>query len=49
LLKDLGVTQFITKPSGLDQFLAIGTTIMALLAASAQTGVCSNGKDSGAV
>jgi DNA-binding response OmpR family regulator len=33
LLKDLGVTQFITKPSGLDQFMAIGKTIKDLLAA----------------
>lgn len=34
LLKDLGVTQFITKPAGLDQFMAIGKTIKDLLAAS---------------
>ena len=34
LLKELGVTQFITKPSGLDQFMAIGKTIKDLLAAS---------------
>jgi CheY-like chemotaxis protein len=32
LLKDLGVTQFITKPSGLDQFMEIGKTIKDLLA-----------------
>ena len=34
LLKELGVTQFITKPSGLDQFMEIGRTIKDLLAAS---------------
>lgn len=33
LLKDLGISQFITKPSGLDQFMEIGTIIKALLAA----------------
>jgi DNA-binding response OmpR family regulator len=33
LLKDLGVAQFITKPSGLDQFMAIGKTIKDLLEA----------------
>ncbi len=32
LLKDLGVTQFITKPSGLDQFMEIGKIIKDLLA-----------------
>jgi DNA-binding response OmpR family regulator len=32
LLKDLGVSQFIPKPSGLDQFMAIGKTIKDLLA-----------------
>jgi DNA-binding response OmpR family regulator len=32
LLKDLGVTQFITKPSGLDQFREIGRIIKDLLA-----------------
>jgi CheY-like chemotaxis protein len=32
LLKELGVTQFITKPSGLDQFMEIGKTIKDLLA-----------------
>jgi DNA-binding response OmpR family regulator len=32
LLKDLGVSQFITKPSGLDQFMQIGKTIKDLLA-----------------
>ena len=31
LLKDLGVSQFITKPSGLDQFMEIGKTIKGLL------------------
>jgi DNA-binding response OmpR family regulator len=35
LLKDLGVSQFITKPSGLDQFMEIGKTIKDLLAAHA--------------
>ena len=34
LLKDLGVSQFITKPTGLDQFLEIGKIIKDLLAAS---------------
>ncbi len=33
LLKDLGVSQFITKPSGLDQFMEIGKIIKDLLAA----------------
>jgi len=40
LLKDLGVSQFITKPSGLDQFMEIGKIIKDLLAgpkASRQT------------
>jgi len=32
LLKDLGVSQFITKPSGLDQFMEIGKTIKDVLA-----------------
>ena len=32
LLKDLGVAQFITKPSGLDQFMEIGKIIKDLLA-----------------
>jgi two-component system, chemotaxis family, response regulator Rcp1 len=32
LLNDLGVTQFITKPSGLDQFMEIGKIIKDLLA-----------------
>ncbi|MGD0500515.1 MAG: response regulator [Bryobacteraceae bacterium] len=32
LLKDLGISQFITKPSGLDQFMEIGKTIKDLLA-----------------
>ena len=32
LLKELGVAQFITKPSGLDQFMEIGKTIKDLLA-----------------
>jgi CheY-like chemotaxis protein len=31
LLKDLGVSKFITKPSGLDQFMEIGKTIMDLV------------------
>ena len=34
LLKSLGVSQFITKPSGLDQFMEIGKTIKDLLAGS---------------
>jgi len=34
LLKDLGVSQFITKPSGLDQFMEIGKIITDLLAGS---------------
>ena len=33
LLKDLGVSQFVTKPSGLDQFMEIGKIIKVLLAA----------------
>ena len=33
LLKDLGVSQFITKPAGLDQFMEIGKIIKDLLAA----------------
>ena len=33
LLKDLGVSQFITKPSGLDQFMEIGKVIKDLLPA----------------
>jgi DNA-binding response OmpR family regulator len=33
LLKDLGVRQFITKPSGLDQFMEIGKILKDLLAA----------------
>lgn len=32
LLKDLGVSQFISKPSGLDQFMEIGKIIKDLLA-----------------
>jgi DNA-binding response OmpR family regulator len=32
LLRDLGVCQFITKPSGLDQFMEIGKVIADLLA-----------------
>ena len=32
LLQSLGVARFITKPSGLDQFMEIGTTIKDLLA-----------------
>jgi len=31
VLKDLGVCQFITKPSGLDQFMQIGRTIKDVL------------------
>jgi DNA-binding response OmpR family regulator len=34
LLKDLGISQFITKPSGLDQFMEIGKTLKDLLARS---------------
>jgi CheY-like chemotaxis protein len=34
VLKDLGVSQFITKPSGLERFMEIGKTIKDLLAAS---------------
>jgi DNA-binding response OmpR family regulator len=33
-LKDLGVSRFIPKPSGLDQFMAIGKTIKDLLASA---------------
>ena len=32
LLKDLGISEFITKPSGLDQFMDIGRVIKGLLA-----------------
>jgi CheY-like chemotaxis protein len=32
VLKELGVSQFITKPSGLDQFLEIGKTLKDMLA-----------------
>jgi CheY-like chemotaxis protein len=32
MLKELGISQFITKPSGLDQFMEIGKTIKDLLA-----------------
>jgi CheY-like chemotaxis protein len=35
LLKDLGVCQFISKPSGLDQFLEIGVILKDLLAGPA--------------
>ena len=35
LLKELGVCRFITKPSGLDQFMEIGKTLKDLLAAPA--------------
>jgi two-component system response regulator len=31
LLKEIGISQFITKPSGLDQFMEIGKTIKDLL------------------
>jgi DNA-binding response OmpR family regulator len=34
LLRDLGVSRFITKPSGLDEFMEIGKTIKDLLAGS---------------
>jgi chemotaxis family two-component system response regulator Rcp1 len=34
ILKELGVSQFITKPAGLDHFLEIGKTIKDLLARS---------------
>jgi DNA-binding response OmpR family regulator len=34
LLKDLGVSQFISKPSGVNQFMEIGKTIKDLLADS---------------
>lgn len=34
VLKGLGVTQFITKPSGLDEFMEIGKTIKDVLAGS---------------
>ncbi len=34
LLKDLGISQFITKPSGLDRFMEIGKTLKDLLARS---------------
>jgi DNA-binding response OmpR family regulator len=34
LLKELGVSQFITKPSGLDQFMEIGKTIKDCLLAA---------------
>jgi len=33
MFKDLGVSRFITKPAGLDQFMEIGKTIKDLLAA----------------
>ena len=33
LLKDIGISEFISKPSGLDQFMEIGKTIKDLLAA----------------
>ncbi len=34
VLKDLGVSQFITKPAGLSQFMEIGKTIRDVLASS---------------
>jgi DNA-binding response OmpR family regulator len=34
VLKDLGVSQFISKPAGLDQFMQIGKTIKDLLASA---------------
>jgi len=36
-IMDLGVSQFVTKPAGLDQFLEIGKLIMDLLAGHATT------------
>ncbi len=36
-LMDLGVTQFISKPSGLDQFMDIGKLIKGLLAGHSNT------------
>jgi hypothetical protein len=39
---DLGVAQFVTKPSGLDQFLEIGKLIKDLLAG--HTGDCDSRK-----
>jgi two-component system, chemotaxis family, response regulator Rcp1 len=33
LVKDLGISQFITKPTGLDQFMEVGRIIKTLLAA----------------
>jgi DNA-binding response OmpR family regulator len=38
LLNDLGVCQFISKPTGLDQFMEIGAIIKDLLAASEAAG-----------
>src|ERR1035437_9281502 len=38
LLKDLGISQFITKPSGLDQFMDIGKIIKDVLAGAASAG-----------
>jgi hypothetical protein len=35
---DLGVTQFVTKPAGLDQFLEIGKLIKDLLAGHTTAG-----------
>ena len=35
LLQEIGISQFITKPSGLDQFMEIGKTIKDLLAGKA--------------
>lgn len=35
-LQDLGISTFITKPSGLDQFMAIGEMIKRLLAAGSR-------------
>jgi DNA-binding response OmpR family regulator len=49
LLKSLGVTQFICKPSGLEQFLAIGKTIKDLLAASTKIPVGCGEKGNGGV
>jgi len=36
-IMDLGVTQFVTKPAGLDQFLEIGKIIKDLLAGHTST------------
>ena len=38
LLKDLGVSQFITKPAGLDQFMQIGQIIKDMLVGASPVG-----------